>query len=74
MYFRHPFTTERPYLTEAGPQAVDVLYRVLCHQATMLGGEPLRAQVILVDQRDLVRDVMHALIAVPSRTFQLDQV
>ncbi|XP_072026264.1 gamma-tubulin complex component 6-like [Amphiura filiformis] len=70
---RHPRTTERPYLTEAGFEAVDELYKVLCHQASMLGTTPLRSRVIVLGQRVLVRDALHALIAVPSTTFCLDE-
>ncbi|XP_005101891.1 gamma-tubulin complex component 6 [Aplysia californica] len=67
-----PGPTERPYLTEAGPEVYDILIELRQRVCSIV----LEASVtpfVTVDSRSLVKHILYMLNAVPSDVFPLDQ-
>ena len=69
-----PMVTERPYLTEAGPQTVDELGHLRRHHEHLLDPGTCQLAVRQVSTAQLVKDVVYLLVGIPSRTFPFSQV
>uniref|UniRef100_H3BA66 Gamma-tubulin complex component 6 n=1 Tax=Latimeria chalumnae TaxID=7897 RepID=H3BA66_LATCH len=69
-----PGKQEEPYLTEAGREAFDQLYRLREGELQILNGTLLQLpQLVLLKEAELVKDVLNVLIGVVSSTFSLNQ-
>ncbi|KAL8594717.1 hypothetical protein ACOMHN_051663 [Nucella lapillus] len=64
-----PMATERPYLTEAGPQALDELCRLRRHHEHLLDPSTSSPCLRQLSPAQLVKDIIYMLIGIPSRTF-----
>ncbi|XP_030829097.1 gamma-tubulin complex component 6 [Strongylocentrotus purpuratus] len=64
-----PRPTERPYLTEAGPGALDLVYQLRCKEAAIIQPTTEPAPIILKDQQRLVQHTWNVLIGLPSDVF-----
>ncbi|XP_070192962.1 gamma-tubulin complex component 6-like [Littorina saxatilis] len=64
-----PMVTERSYLTEMGPQAVDELYHLRRHNEHLLDPGTWQPPVRQVSSAQLVKDIIYLLIGFPSCTF-----
>ncbi|KAJ8047650.1 Gamma-tubulin complex component 6 [Holothuria leucospilota] len=65
--------TERPYLTEAGSSAFDMLYKVRCEEAGALSKRCPPEVFVYPDQKQVCRDAANVLLGLPSETFLLDR-
>ena len=72
--YSEPMVTERPYLTEAGPQTVDELGHLRRHHEHLLDPCTCQLAVRQVSTAQLVKDVVYLLVGIPSRTFPFSQV
>lgn len=70
---KHPGLRERPYLSEAGPRAVDELFTVKLNELSLLCPSLKKTCKIFLSVEQLVKDILHLLIAVPSQTFHLSK-
>uniref|UniRef100_A0A6I8NRG3 Gamma-tubulin complex component 6 n=1 Tax=Ornithorhynchus anatinus TaxID=9258 RepID=A0A6I8NRG3_ORNAN len=69
-----PGKKEEPFLTEAGREAFDHFYRLREGELQVLSGSFLQPpQLVLLKERQLVKDALNVLIGVGSATFSLDQ-
>lgn len=69
---RVPQVTERPYVTEAGPEVFDLLYKTYMHQLLLLQQHLALPTLRRITMASLVKDIHHLLIGVPSETFMFD--
>ncbi|XP_041460037.1 gamma-tubulin complex component 6-like isoform X1 [Lytechinus variegatus] len=69
----HPRPTERPYLTEAGPGALDLVYQLRCKEAAILQPTTKPPLIVLKDQHRLVQHTWNVLIGLPSDVFLYDE-
>ena len=74
LYFSTPGLTERPYLSEAGCEALDHLWSVHMFNLQLIDPtiQLARRQVVQMDK--LVRDIVNLLLGVPSTSFLLNEV
>ncbi|KAM4749592.1 gamma-tubulin complex component 6 isoform 2-T2 [Rhinophrynus dorsalis] len=69
-----PGKREDPYLTEAGREAFDRLYKLHEGGLQLLSSTNLQTlQMVMVREPELVKDVLNALIGVVSTTFSYNQ-
>ncbi|KAE8616047.1 hypothetical protein XENTR_v10008704 [Xenopus tropicalis] len=68
-----PGKREEPYLTEAGREAFDKLYKLHEGALQILSATILEPQLVLLTETDLVKDVLNVLIGVASTTFSYNQ-
>ncbi|XP_033116813.1 gamma-tubulin complex component 6-like [Anneissia japonica] len=68
-----PKPTERPYLSEAGPDAFDYLYHLRKYELTLVEPSIQVQNQVELTQSDLVKDGLNILLAIPSRTFQFER-
>ncbi|XP_038612432.1 LOW QUALITY PROTEIN: gamma-tubulin complex component 6 [Tachyglossus aculeatus] len=69
-----PGKKEEPFLTEAGREAFDHFYRLREGELQVLSGSFLQPPpLVLLKERQLVKDALNVLIGVGSATFSLDQ-
>lgn len=74
MFGSIPRPTEKPFSTEAGPQAVDELYRLLIGEAAMLIPNLDVPPRRIVHLTDILQDVLNLMIGLPSSSFEFDKV
>ena len=67
------FERQRPYITEAGPEAFDVLYRRRIESLQLLD-QTLTTVRQQVSMDDVVTHALNLLIGVPSNLFLFDEV
>ena len=67
------FERQRPYITEAGPDAFDVLYRRRIESLQLLD-QTLTTARQQVSMDDVVAHALNLLIGVPSSLFLFDEV
>ncbi|KAG8439858.1 hypothetical protein GDO86_005868 [Hymenochirus boettgeri] len=69
-----PGKREEPYLSEAGREAFDKLYKLHERGLQILNNTSLRLpQPVMLSESELVKDVLNALIGVVSTTFSYNQ-
>ncbi|XP_033121398.1 gamma-tubulin complex component 6-like [Anneissia japonica] len=68
-----PKPAERPYLSEAGPDALDYLYHLRKYELTLVEPSIQVQNQVELTQSDLVKDGLNILLAIPSRTFQFER-
>lgn len=59
--------TDRPYITEAGPEVFDELYNLISRQVSYLTKTPTHYSIIPI--KTLVNHSFDVLIGVPTTTF-----
>ncbi|XP_013775974.1 gamma-tubulin complex component 6-like isoform X2 [Limulus polyphemus] len=64
---------EKPFLTEAGGKAIDMLYQTLMRELCLLNPSLKPPPPILISQQKLIKDIFYLLIGIPSKTFQLSK-
>ena len=74
LIYRHPGLQEHPYLSEAGPRAVDELFTVKLNELSLLCPSLKKPCKVYLSVGQLVKDILHLLIGVPSYTFHLNRV
>uniref|UniRef100_A0A0L8GTH3 Gamma-tubulin complex component n=1 Tax=Octopus bimaculoides TaxID=37653 RepID=A0A0L8GTH3_OCTBM len=70
---KHPGLQELPYLTEAGPEAVDKIFAVKLNEMSILCPSLQEASKVTVSVKQLVNDILQLLIGVPSHLFLLNK-
>lgn len=74
-YFSPPGKREDPYLTEAGREAFDKMYKIYEGGLQMLSNTAVQsAPHVMLKEPELVNDVLNVLIGVVSSTFSFNQV
>ncbi|XP_073508207.1 gamma-tubulin complex component 6 isoform X2 [Phyllobates terribilis] len=69
-----PGKREDPYLTEAGREAFDKMYKIYEGNLQMLSNTILQSPVyVMLKESELVKDVLNVLIGVVSATFSFNQ-
>nr|KAG5711382.1 hypothetical protein BaRGS_006079 [Batillaria attramentaria] len=68
-----PMCTEQPYLTEAGPEAVDKLCHMQRHSEYLVEPDTPRSALRQVSPAQLVKDIINLLIGIPSHAFPFSQ-
>ncbi|OCT89071.1 tubulin gamma complex associated protein 6 L homeolog isoform X2 [Xenopus laevis] len=68
-----PGKREEPYVTEAGREAFDKLYKLHEGGLQILSATTLQPQLVLLEETDLVKAVLNVLIGVVSSTFSYNQ-
>ncbi|KAM4038441.1 LOW QUALITY PROTEIN: gamma-tubulin complex component 6 [Anomaloglossus baeobatrachus] len=69
-----PGKREDPYLTEAGREAFDKMYKIYEGNLQMLSNTILQSPVhVMLKEPELVKDVLNVLIGVVSSTFSFNQ-
>ncbi|XP_070558136.1 gamma-tubulin complex component 6-like [Ptychodera flava] len=64
---------ERPYLTEAGPEVFDELYKVRLREVANVDPKLSSRRLNVVSQQNLIKDALNVMIGVASRTFHYDK-
>ncbi|KAK3580164.1 hypothetical protein CHS0354_030279 [Potamilus streckersoni] len=70
---REPKPREKPFLSEAGPRALDEWYSMKMHGMATMCPDVFIPPQILLSKDSLTENVLSLLIAVPSTTFILDK-
>ncbi|CAI9737860.1 gamma-tubulin complex component 6-like [Octopus vulgaris] len=70
---KHPGLQELPYLTEAGPEAVDKIFAVKLNEMSILCPSLQEASKVTVSVKQLVNDILQLLVGVSSHLFLLNK-